>query len=296
MEQPRRGSPIPGGMPSAAGIGLRFPHQRRFVDERPRVAWLEVHSENYLGGGAARRCLDVIRRDYPVSLHGVGLSLGSAEGLDERHLGRIARLVHEVQPQLVSEHLSWSIVGGRYLADLLPLPMTEEALDMVCRHVMQVQERLGRRILMENPSSYVQFEHSSIPEWEFLSAVAQRTDCGILCDINNVYVSASNHGWSALAYLEELPAERIAELHLAGHAVRVLDNGCVLRVDDHGSPVTSEVWHLYREALRLYGPKPTLIEWDTDIPPLETLLGEAARAQHLIETARRAQRRDAHAA
>jgi uncharacterized protein (UPF0276 family) len=296
MEQQRRGSPIPEGVPCAAGIGLRFPHHQRFVDERPRVAWLEVHAENYLGGGAARRALDAIRRDYPLSLHGVGLSLGSAEGLDERHLARIAGLVHEVQPQLVSEHLSWSIVGGRYLADLLPLPMTEEALDTVCRHVMQVQERLGRRILIENPSSYVQFEHSSIPEWEFLSAVAQRTDCGILCDVNNIYVSAGNHGWSARTYLRALPADRIAELHLAGHSMRVLDDGCVLRVDDHGSRVSSEVWDLYREALRLYGPKPTLIEWDTDIPPLETLLGEASHAQHLIESIGHAERRNANAA
>lgn len=296
MELPCSGSPTPQGLPSTAGIGLRFPHHQRFMEERPRIAWVEVHAENYLGGGTARRCLDAIRHDYPISLHGVGLSLGSAEGLDERHLRRITGLVRELQPQLVSEHLSWSIVGGRYLADLLPLPMTEEALEVVCHHVVQVQERLGRRILIENPSTYVQFEHSSIPEWEFLSTVACRTGCGILCDINNIYVSASNHGWSAQTYLRGLPADGIAEIHLAGHATRVLDDGSVLRIDDHGSRVASEVWDLYRYALRLYGPKPTLIEWDTDIPSLETLLDEATHAEHLIEAARRAEARNADAA
>ncbi len=282
------GSPAPPeAIPRAAGIGLRFPHQGRFVNERPRVAWLEVHAENYLGGGTVRRGLDAIRRDYPLSLHGVGLSLGSAEGLDERHLERIAGLVNQVQPQLVSEHLAWSVVGGRYLADLLPLPMTEEALEVVCRHVTQVQERLGRRILVENPSTYVQFEHSTLCEWEFLTELARRTGCGLLCDVNNLFVSASNHGWSPTAYLEGLPAPAIEEIHLAGHAVRVLESGGVLRIDDHGSRVAPEVWTLYGQALRRYGPRPTLIEWDTDIPPLEVLLEEAAQAQHWIETAGR---------
>ncbi len=285
MGRPQSGGPIPAGaVPHAAGIGLRFPHHRRFMEERPPAAWLEVHAENYLGGGTARGCLDAIRRDYPVSLHGVGLSLGSAEGLDERHLQHIAALVREVQPQLVSEHLSWSVVGGRYLADLLPLPMTEEALDVVSRHVMQVQERLGRRILVENPSTYVQFEHSSIPEWEFLAALARRTGCGVLCDVNNIFVSASNHGWNAAAYLRGLPTEAIEEIHLAGHATRTLDDGSVVRIDDHGSRVAPEVWALYGQALQLYGPKPTLIEWDTAIPPLEVLMEEAAHAQYLIET------------
>ncbi len=286
-EGPPRCGPIPASaMPLAAGIGLRFPHHRHFMEERPPVAWLEAHTENYFGGGATRHCLDAVRRDYPLSLHGVGLSLGSAEGLDARHLQRIAALVREVQPQLVSEHLSWSIVGGHYLADLLPLPMTEEALEVVCRHVMQVQERLGRRILVENPSTYVQFEHSSIPEWEFMEAVARRTGCGVLCDVNNIFVSASNHGWSAQAYLRGLPEDAIEEIHLAGHATRMLDDGSVLRIDDHGSRVAPPVWDLYEQALRLYGPKPTLIEWDTDIPPLEVFLDEAAHAQHVIEIVR----------
>lgn len=296
-ETPPSGGPISAGaMPLAAGIGLRFPHHRRFTEERPAIAWLELHAENYLGGGAVRRCLDAIRCDYPLSLHGVGLSLGSAEGLDERHLARIAALVREVQPQLLSEHLSWSVVGGHYLADLLPLPMTEEALEVVCRHVMQVQERLGRRILVENPSTYLQFEHSSIPEWEFIEEVARRTGCGVLCDVNNIYVSASNHGWSARTYLRSLPAAAVEEIHLAGHATRVLDDGSVVRIDDHGSRVAPAVWDLYEDALQLYGPKPTLIEWDTGIPPLEVLMDEAAHAQHLIDSMPGREARDAHAA
>jgi uncharacterized protein len=287
----RRAGPTPSSsMPVAAGVGLRFPHHERFLRERPAVAWLEVHAENYLGGGTVRDCLGELRCEYPVSLHGVGLSLGSAEGVDPRHLERIAALAEEFEPQLVSEHLSWSVVGGDYLADLLPLPLTEEALELLCRHVTQVQERLNRRILIENPSTYLEFEHSSIPEWEFLSALAHRTGCGLLCDVNNIFVSASNHGWNAADYLQGLPAASIEEIHLAGHAMRVLDDGRVLRIDNHGSRVAPEVWDLYRVALRLYGPKPTLIEWDTDIPALEVLLDEAAHAQRLIEEAADAER------
>jgi uncharacterized protein len=273
------------GMPLAAGVGLRFPHHHRFAQDRPQIAWLEAHAENYVGGGTVRRHLDRIRRDYPLSLHGVGLSLGSSQGLDLRHLERIAALVDEVQPQLVSEHLSWSIVDDRYLADLLPLPMTDEALEVVCRHVTQVQERLRRSILIENPSTYVEFGHSSIPEWEFLDELAHRTGCGLLCDVNNIFVSASNHGWNAEDYLRGLSAAAIEEIHLAGHATRTLRDGRVLRIDNHGSRVAPQVWDLYCEALRLYGPKPTLIEWDTDIPTLEVLMDEAAHAQRLLHEA-----------
>jgi uncharacterized protein (UPF0276 family) len=269
-------------IPAAAGIGLRFPHHELVVAGRPQVAWFEVHAENYFGGGAARQVLTSVRRDYPVSLHGVGLSLGSAEGLDGRHLQRIAELVRSIEPGLVSEHLSWSVVGGQYLADLLPLPMTEEALAVVCRHVEQTQATLQRRILIENPSSYLQYRHSTIPEWEFISAVAERTGCGILCDVNNIFVSASNHGWDAQRYLNALPAAAVGEIHLAGHALRTLDDGRTLRIDDHGSNVATEVWALYVQALRRFGPKPTLIEWDTDIPAFEVLLEEAAQAATLM--------------
>jgi uncharacterized protein len=222
----------------------------------------------------------------------VGLSLGSSQGLDLRHLERIAALVNAVQPQLVSEHLSWSIVDDRYLADLLPLPMTDEALDVVCRHVTQVQERLRRSILIENPSTYVQFGHSSIPEWEFLDELVNRTGCGLLCDVNNIFVSASNHGWNAEDYLRGLPAAAIEEIHLAGHATRTLRDGRVVRIDNHGSRVAPLVWDLYCEALRLYGPKPTLIEWDTDIPTLEVLMDEAAHAQRLLHEAMTVDARD----
>jgi hypothetical protein len=269
-------------IPAAAGIGLRFPHHQLVVQGRPQVAWFEVHAENYFGGGAARRVLTEVRGDYPISLHGVGLSLGSAEDLDRRHLRRIAELVRDIEPGLVSEHLSWSVVGGQYLADLLPLPMTEEALEVVCRHVEQTQEALQRRILIENPSTYLQFRHSTIPEWEFISAVAQRSGCGILCDVNNIFVSASNHGWDAQRYLNALPPAAVEEIHLAGHALHTLENGRTVRIDDHGSSVCAEVWALYVQALRRFGPRPTLIEWDTDIPAFEVLLDEAAQAATLM--------------
>jgi uncharacterized protein len=273
-------SPISAG----AGIGLRFPHHEAVAATRPEVAFLEVHAENYFGGGRARQYLENLRCQYPLSVHGVGLSLGSAGGLEEKHLGQLAALVQDLQPTLVSEHLSWSVANGHYLADLLPLPMTEEALQVVCRHVEQVQERLGRQLLVENPSTYVQFAHSSIPEWEFIAELAGRTGCGMLCDINNIFVSASNNGWDPLRYLESLPAHIVGEIHLAGHAIRVLADGGRLRIDDHGSRVSAEVWSLYRHALRHFGPRPTLIEWDTNIPPLEELIAESDIAAAALAT------------
>ena len=274
-----------GPIPAKAGLGLRFQHHQAVIDNKPALVWFEVHTENYMGGGAPLRDLDTVRRDYAISLHGVGLSLGSAEGLEPAHLARIRRVADRVEPGLISEHLSWSISGGVYLADLLPLPMTEEALAIVCRHVDQTQHYLRRRILVENPSSYLRFRHSTIPEWEFLAAVAACTGCGILCDVNNIYVSAANHGWDAADYLASLPASAIGEIHLAGHSVRELEGGRALRIDDHGSRVIPEVWQLYSEALSRFGPIPTLIEWDTNIPPLETLLDEAARADSLLKAA-----------
>jgi uncharacterized protein len=276
------GSVTGGPVPAAAGIGLRFAHHREVQQTRPAIAWLEVHSENYFGGGATRRTLLEIGRDYPLSLHGVGLSLGSAEGLDREHLARVAQLVRELRPGLVSEHLSWSSVDGAYLADLLPLPLNEEALTVVCRHVEQTQETLKQQLLLENPSTYLQIAQSDIPEWEFLTAVAQRTGCGLLCDINNIYVSAFNHGWDAAAYLRALPAASIGEIHLAGHALRTLASGAQIRIDDHGSRVAPPVWELYRLALSHWGARPTLIEWDTDVPALEVLLQEAALAEECL--------------
>ena len=274
-----------GSVPREAGIGLRFPHHHAILDERPRVAWLEVHTENYLGGGTPLSYLEAIRGDYPIALHGVGLSLGSAEGLDLDHLDRVRRTVERIAPALVSEHLSWSIAEGRYLADLLPLPMTEEALGIVCRHVDQTQTVLRRQILVENASSYLRWRYSTIPEWEFLAAVAHRTGCGILCDVNNIYVSACNHGWNPSIYLAALPPAAIGEIHLAGHSVRQLEGGRLLRVDDHGSRVIREVWELYAKALARFGPVPTLIEWDTNLPTLAVLIDEAARAAALLDRA-----------
>jgi uncharacterized protein (UPF0276 family) len=244
---------------------------------RPALAWLEVHPENYLGGGPAVRALEAIRREYPLSFHAVGLSVGSARGLDGRHLARIKALVERFQPALVSEHLAWSQTGGAYLNHLLPLPYTEESLAAVCRNVDEVQTTLGRRVLIENPSGYLRFTASTIPEPEFLAALAARTGCGLLCDVNNIHVTAENLGLDARAYLAALPGDAIEEIHLAGHSVNDAEGRPVL-IDDHGSPVDAAVWSLYEEALRRFGPRPTLVEWDTAIPPLETLIGEARQA------------------
>jgi uncharacterized protein (UPF0276 family) len=269
-------------IPASAGIGLRFPHHRAVIDERPAVAWFEVHPENYMGGGKPLAYLDAIRRDYPLSLHGVGLSLGSAEGLDDAHLKRLRSLVDRVEPGLVSEHLSWSASAGTHFADLLPLPMTDEALAIVCANVEIAQDFLGRRILIENPSSYLRYRHSTIPEWEFIGAVAERTGCGILCDVNNIFVTACNHGLDARQYLRGLPIERIGEIHLAGHRLRELGDGRSIRIDDHGSRVCAEVWELYEAALARFGPVPTLIEWDNEVPAVEVLLDEAVIAMRIM--------------
>ena len=280
-------APLPlgrGPVPAKAGIGLRFQHHEAVLETRPDVPWFEVHTENYMGGGAPIRCLEAIRRDYTIACHGVGLSLGSAQGLDKAHLNRIRSVVERVEPGLVSEHLSWSIVDGHYLGDLLPLPLTDEALDVVCRNVDEMQECLGRSILIENASSYLRYRHSTMPEWEFIAAVASRTGCGILCDVNNVFVSASNHGWDASAYLSALPPAAIGEIHLAGHTARHLGGGLTLRIDDHGSRISPEVWFLYSEALERFGPIPTLIEWDTNVPALPVLLDEARQADTLLQS------------
>jgi uncharacterized protein (UPF0276 family) len=256
------------------------------LERRPDVAWMEVHTENYMGGGTAIRCLEAVRRGRPISLHGVGLSLGSAEGLDPAHLDRIRRVAERIEPALMSEHIAWSVAEATYLADLLPLPMTEESLAVVCRHVDEVQSTMSRRILVENPSTYLRYRHSTIPEWEFMATVAARTGCGILCDVNNIYVSARNHDWDPSLYLASLPPAAIGEIHLAGHSLRSLPDGTTLRIDDHGSRVIDEVWVLYREALARFGPVPTLIEWDTDLPPLDVLLGEAAIAGAMLANVR----------
>jgi len=273
-------------IPAVAGVGLRFAHHRAVLDERPAAAWFEVHAENYMGGGRPLACLEAIRRDYPVALHGVALSLGSAEGLDARHLRRLAALADRIDAALVSEHLAWTASGGTHFPDLLPLPLTEESLGVVCRNVEHAQQVLGRRLALENPSSYLRYRHSTIPECKFMAAVTARTGGGILCDVNNIYVSACNHGFDASAYLRALPAPAIAEFHLAGHRLRKFEDGRSIRIDDHGSRVAPEVWALYAEAVALFGPRPTLIEWDTDVPPLAVLLDEAARAERILREER----------
>jgi hypothetical protein len=267
-----------GAAARSTGIGLRGPHLAEVIATRPHVGWLEVHAENYMGGGGALRALERVRADYPLALHGVGLSLGGADDLDRGHLQRLRRLVDRIQPTLVSEHLSWSITGGAYLNHLLPLPYTEEALAVVGAHVALTQEALARRILLENPASYLRFRHSTIAEPDFLNAIAETTGCGLLCDVNNVHVSAHNLGFDPIAYVDGLAASTIAEIHLAGHRVKDAD-GRVVLIDDHGSRVAPEVWRLYAHALARIGPRPTLIEWDTDLPALEVLLDEARRAE-----------------
>lgn len=275
-------------VPIRAGIGLRHPHHRDFAATRPAIGWIEVHSENFMRGGPPADLLAVLRRDYPVSLHGVGLSLGSADDLDARHLDRLAALVERIEPALVSEHVSWSVADGRYLNDLLPLPYTEEALGVLVDHIDAVQTRLGREIAIENPSTYLQLGGAEMDEAAFVAAAVQRSGCLLLLDVNNVYVSARNHGFDADAYLDAMPADRVAEIHLAGHTLKSID-GVELRIDDHASPVPDAVWALYRRTIVRIGARPTLIEWDAEIPTLDVLLAEAAKADAIL-----AGRREVH--
>jgi uncharacterized protein (UPF0276 family) len=259
------------------GVGLRGPHIAEIRATRPSVGWFEVHAENYMGFGPSLGALLDLRRDYPLSLHGVGLSLGSAEGIDEAHLGELAALALRTEPFLISEHLSWSVTDGRYLNDLLPLPYTEESLAVVARNVDRAQQALGRQVLIENPSAYLRFRHSTIPEAEFLAALAARTGCGLLVDVNNIFVSCTNFGGDACTYLDALPGEAVGEIHLAGH-FRTPRREPPLLIDDHGDRVCDAVWALYGAALARFGLTPSLVEWDTRLPPWPVLLGEAQRA------------------
>ncbi len=289
----------PGPIPARAGIGLRHPHVQEFLDHAQPVGWVEVHSENYLAGGGLRlQALERIRRDLPVSCHGVGLSLGSADGLDAAHLATLRHLFDRIEPGLVSEHISWSVAGGVYYNDLLPLPLTEEALAVLCRNVDRAQEAFGRRILIENPSTYLDFETSRIPEPEFIAEAVRRTGCGMLLDVNNIHVSAHNRGFDALDYLARIPAAAVGEIHVAGHATRMLGGEAVL-IDDHGSRTIAAVWSLLDAALARTGPVPVLVEWDTDIPALAVLLAEAEIADAAIQSLpppRHPERSRAHAA
>jgi uncharacterized protein len=266
---------------AAVGIGLRAPHLAEIERTRPATAFLELHAENYLGGAPAIGTVERLRRDYVLSIHAVGLSLGSADGLDEAHLGRVAALVERLQPAYVSDHLAWSVAGGRYFNDLLPLPYTEEALDVVAANVQRLQDALRRPIAVENPSCYLAFNHSTMSEPQFLDALARRTGCSLLLDVNNIAVTAHNLRLDPADWLDGLRPETIAQYHLAGHAVNDADGEPIL-IDDHGSRVRDAVWDLFAKTLRRFGSRPTLMEWDTDIPDLAVLLDEAARAETVI--------------
>jgi uncharacterized protein len=257
------------------GVGLRTKHFASHLAEPPPVDWLEAISENFMApGGRPIAVLEKVRRDVPVVLHGVSLSIGSVDPLSERYLDDLAALARRIDPAWISDHLCWGTHGGRYLHDLLPLPCTDEALAHVAERVGRVQERLGRQILLENVSSYVAFEGSTMTEWEFLAEVAQRADCGILLDVNNVYVSARNHGFDPYHYLGGIPADRVGQFHIAGHS----DKRRYL-LDTHDHPVRDAVWDLYRAAVRRFGAVSTLIEWDDYIPALERLVEESRRAE-----------------
>jgi uncharacterized protein (UPF0276 family) len=270
--------PATNTLPSAAGIGLRAPHYREVLDNLPALGWVEVHSENFFGGGAPLHTLLRVREHYPVSLHGVGMGLASVTPLDANHLSALSRLCDDVQPAAVSEHLCWNAVDGMVINDLLPFPYTREALDHVAQRVDQVQQKLQRQLLVENLSSYLSFSHSEMTEGEFLAELAKRTGCGILFDVENLYVNVCNLGVDADAFIKTIPAEAVKEYHLAGYSMR---DGCL--VDTHDHPIYPEVWALYESVLRHIGPRPTLIEWDTDIPELAVLMGEAAKAQQRLE-------------
>ena len=272
-----RGVP-PGPIPACAGIGFRSSHHDALLAERPSVGFIEAHTENYFhDGGAAVRALLRARANYTLSLHGVGLGLGSAEGVDRDHLARVRRAIRRFEPALVSEHACWGHAGGEYFNDLLPLPYTEEAAQLLARQVSEAQDFLGTQLLIENVSAYVAFEQSRLSEWEFLGAVVAESGCALLLDVNNVYVNAQNLGLDAAAFIAGLPAGSVREIHVAGHA----RNGSVL-IDDHGSRVCEDVWALYRHAIARFGALPTLVEWDNNIPPLGELVAEAHRAGRIL--------------
>ncbi len=275
-------------MPARAGVGLRAIHHDAFLSTPPDIGWVEAHAENYFAaGGAQLWYLEQIRSRYPLSLHGVGLSIGSADSLDSVHLRQWQRLIQRFDPMLVSEHLCWSSAGGIFSNDLLPLPYSREALDHLVARVGQVQEAFGRQVLIENVSSYLEFTHSEMPEWLFLAELAQRSGCGILLDVNNVYVSACNHGFDGREFVDAMPKNAVAEIHLAGHSINQFDQRQI-RIDTHSTPVCDDVWALYRYTIARLGYVPTLIEWDSDIPALDVLAAQATRADQHARDARTA--------
>ncbi len=288
MHQAKTMDHIASGMPPRAGVSLKPQHYHEILEKGPDVGWFEVHAENYMGaGGAPHHYLSQIREIYPLSVHGVGLSIGAAQPLDEDHLARLKAVTDRYQPELVSEHLAWSTHQDTYFPDLLPVPYSEETFQRVADHIDQVQEFLGRRILLENPASYLAFESSTIGETEFLSRLAKTTGCGLLLDVNNVMVSATNLGYAPEAYIDAFPVDHVGEVHLAGHAPDRDETGAEVLIDAHDRQVADCVWALYRRALGRLGPVPNLIEWDVDVPAWATLFAEGQAAQRVMDEAAR---------
>ncbi len=274
----------PNPLPRRAGVGLKPEHYGEILGQMPGMGFFEIHAENYMGeGGLPHRALSQIRRDYPLSVHGVGLSIGAESGLDLDHLARLKKVVDRYQPGMVSEHLAWSTHDSVFLNDLLPLPYTREVLDRVVTHIDQVQSALGRQILLENPSTYVAFANSEMSETDFIRALQQRAGCGLLLDVNNVFVSATNQHYSPEGYIDAFPLEHVGEIHLGGHATDSDDSGEPLLIDAHDREVADPVWQLYAYVLKRTARLPTLIEWDNDIPSWDVLAGDAARAEAVME-------------
>ena len=266
------------------GIGLRSPHYQEIIDKLPQIGWLEIHPENYFGGGVHRHFLSQIRQNYPLSMHAVGLSLGSDQPVNTEHLQQFKELIDLFDPFIISDHASWSTSGNAHLNDLLPLPYTQETLNRLSENVDQAQNYFGRSMLIENPSTYIAFTDNEMSEYEFLNALCVKTGCGLLLDINNIFVQSHNHGIDPVDYIDHINPASVGEIHLAGHIEKEAGDHTIL-VDTHNQRVRNEVWDLYAYALKRFGQVPTLIEWDQDFPPLRTLLDEAARARHIIDNA-----------
>ncbi len=281
--------PAASNLPPRAGIGFKPQHFKDIIAAPQPLGFFEVHAENYMGaGGPPHAQLGALRERYALSIHGVGLSIGSMEPLDRGHIARLKALCDRYEPESFSEHLAWSSHDGVYFNDLLPLPYTSSTLARVAQHIDEVQSVLGRTMLLENPSSYIRLADSTIPEVDFLAEISRRTGCGLLLDINNVFVSARNHDAASLAYLEEFPLDRVKEIHLGGHHEDIDHAGAPLLIDDHGAPVADAVWTLYQHVVDRTGPIPTLIEWDNDIPDWPTLRDQALAAENILATASRA--------
>ncbi|MEP3049079.1 MAG: DUF692 domain-containing protein [Roseibium sp.] len=275
--------PIVANVPLRSGAGVKPEHISEILQTAPDIGFFEVHAENYMGaGGPPHRQLETIRRDYPLSLHGVGLSIGGEQPLDKEHLRRLSDLNKRYEPGLFSEHLAWSTHDTTYFNDLLPVPYDAATLERVCEHIEEVQNVVGRRMLLENPSTYVAFEQSTMSELDFLKEITKRTGCGLLLDVNNVYVSCTNHERSAEAYLAGFPMEAVGEIHLGGHAPDLDDSGRPLLIDAHDRAVDDAVWALYETVVRTHGALPTLIEWDNEVPDWPTLLAEAEAADRIL--------------